>query len=75
MRLSDCLSLATLLASAAAHPGHDISEELAERQAFLNTVKRSSLSHCAEKLKARGLHERNARRRAELVQAAREKRT
>ncbi|KAH6686797.1 Intradiol ring-cleavage dioxygenase [Plectosphaerella plurivora] len=61
-------------AIAAAHPGHDVSEELAERKAFLGSVKRASLGHCAEKLKARGIEERNSRRRAALVDAVRERR-
>lgn len=74
MRIPQYTAYAMLLAGAVAHPGHDVSEELVKRRAFLSTVKRASLEHCAEKLKARGLHERNHRRRAELVQATREKR-
>src|SRR5699024_825719 len=59
-----------LLADAiAAHPGHDIAHEAAERRQFLNSVQRSSISHCADKLKARGVQARNiARRSAQISQ-------
>lgn len=46
---------ASLLFSAptAAHPGHDIAEELAERAAFLASDSYTGLAHCADTLKAR----------------------
>jgi hypothetical protein len=74
MRTSSSAAWLFLAAIAAAHPGHDVSEELAERATFLGNIKRASLGHCAEKLKARGIEERNSRRRAALVEAVREKR-
>ena len=62
------------LSAVSAHPGHDISEEIAERREYLGSVKRSDLSHCATKLKARGNHKRNAARREAALQKARTKR-
>lgn len=68
------LSGLTLLSSVSAHPGHDISQEIAERREFLSSIKRSDLSHCAEKLKARGVNKRNVERREAALQKARAKR-
>ncbi|KAK8093132.1 uncharacterized protein PG998_014533 [Apiospora kogelbergensis] len=56
-----------------AHPGHDLSEEIAERRQFLGTVKRADLSHCTSKLTARGTLQHNAARRAALVDRTRAK--
>ncbi|KAJ4386284.1 hypothetical protein N0V93_009177 [Gnomoniopsis smithogilvyi] len=47
----------------AAHPGHSVEQELAERQAGLANSPRS-LNHCAAKIKARGLEARNVQRRS-----------
>lgn len=47
------------------HPGHDLNEEIIERRAFKNTVRHTSLAHCAEKLEARGVLARGVQRRAE----------
>lgn len=63
-----------LLATAIAHPGHDVTQEAAERRDFLNSVKRTSLSHCADKLRARGTKARNVARRQAQVENARQKR-
>ncbi|KAF4344282.1 protocatechuate 3 4-dioxygenase beta subunit [Fusarium beomiforme] len=72
-------SLLTTFALAAsivsAHPGHDIAHEAAERREFLNSVKRSSLAHCAPKLRARGVEARNIARRSAQVNKARQKRS
>ncbi|ETS87477.1 hypothetical protein PFICI_01305 [Pestalotiopsis fici W106-1] len=65
--------LAVLSSSALAHPGHDFKAELNERRDFLKTVKRADISHCAEKLKARGVNKRNAARRHATLQDARAK--
>jgi hypothetical protein len=67
-------SIALLSGAAVAHPGHDLTQEIAERRAFLGSVKRADLSHCAAKLKARGVQQRNIARRAALVNHHREKR-
>ncbi|RXG50428.1 hypothetical protein VDGE_04797 [Verticillium dahliae] len=74
MRLTSVASgLALLSIQAAAHPGHDLSEEIAERRAFLGNIERASLAHCATKLRARGVEQRNIERRAALLKNAREK--
>lgn len=67
------LALASTLVSA--HPGHNVKEEALERRAFLNSVKRSSLAHCADKLKARGVTQRNIARRNAQIEKARAKRS
>ncbi|KAI0411656.1 Intradiol ring-cleavage dioxygenase [Xylaria grammica] len=66
--------LALFSASAVAHPGHDLTQEIAERRDFLGSVKRTDLSHCASKLKARGVDKRNVARRNAAVEKARAKR-
>ncbi|KAH7242343.1 Intradiol ring-cleavage dioxygenase [Fusarium tricinctum] len=66
-------ALAATIASA--HPGHDVAHEAAERREFLSSVKRSSLAHCATKLKARGVEARNVARRSAQVHKARQKRS
>lgn len=76
MRLTTNLFTSFLLLSGAAtaHPGHNVAQEAAERREFLNSVKRSSLAHCAEKLKARGVEARNVARRSAQISKARQKR-
>ncbi|KFY10407.1 hypothetical protein V492_05035, partial [Pseudogymnoascus sp. VKM F-4246] len=56
-----------------AHPGHDTRHEIEERAAFMKNSKRD-LSHCAEKLKARGLEARAIQRRSAIAKDVREKR-
>ncbi|KAK3315366.1 Intradiol ring-cleavage dioxygenase [Apodospora peruviana] len=50
-----------------AHPGHDIRAEAAELRETLGMMARADLSHCAEKIKARGLEVRAIARRTELA--------
>ncbi|KAK9772182.1 putative Intradiol ring-cleavage dioxygenase [Seiridium cardinale] len=65
----------TLLSSSVfAHPGHDLTQEIAERREFLSSVKRADLSHCSAKLKARGVDKRNVERRTAALERARAKR-
>ncbi|KAI1208505.1 aromatic compound dioxygenase [Annulohypoxylon truncatum] len=66
--------LAVLSGPVLAHPGHDVSHEILERREFLNSVKRTNLDHCAPKLRARGVEQRNVERRAALLEKARAKR-
>ena len=74
MQLITPLVAAAILASnAVAHPGHDHRAEMAERRAFLETSKRD-LSHCAAKMKARGLDQQAVARRAAMAKDARKKR-
>ena len=72
--LSAIVIVALYASSVLAHPGHNIQEELAERAAFLKEAPRRDLSHCAAKLKARGITQKNVQRRAAIAKAAREKR-
>ncbi|EFQ27291.1 hypothetical protein CGRA01v4_04350 [Colletotrichum graminicola] len=74
MRFSSVATALALLSKAVAHPGHDLAEEIAERRAFLSTVKPSNLGHCANKLTARGFTARNIARRTFQVKQARQKR-
>lgn len=66
--------LAALASLVTAHPGHDVAQEAAERRSYLQSVKRTSLAHCADKLKARGTSARNVARRQAVVEKARRKR-
>ncbi|KAF4983415.1 hypothetical protein FZEAL_1144 [Fusarium zealandicum] len=77
MHLSKSLVACLLAFSGAvsAHPGHDIRKEAAERREFLKSAKRSSLAHCADKLKARGVEARNIARRSAQISKARQKRS
>ncbi|KAK1827333.1 Intradiol ring-cleavage dioxygenase [Podospora conica] len=59
-------ALAALCVSA--HPGHDLSAELAEREAALSQYEYRDLSHCADKIRERGLEARSVARRNALVQ-------
>lgn len=73
MRFSNTLAVAALLTGVFAHPGHDATEEIAERAAFMKTNKRD-LSQCSEQMKKRGLEQRNAHRRAAKAKQAHERR-
>lgn len=75
MQLVTSLVAATALVSnVLAHPGHDIQEEIAERAAFMQFAKKD-LTHCAAKMKARGMDRSNVARRAVMVKNARNKRS
>lgn len=73
MRFSGLLSASLLAAVAVAHPGHDHHAEMAERRSMLQHSRRD-LSHCAAKLKARGIEARNVKRRAEMATSLMKKR-
>jgi hypothetical protein len=73
MRFS-ALVLAALTSLAIAHPGHDLSEELAERADFFKATRRSDLAHCAEEIETRGLAKRNAVRHSMTVKGSIKKR-
>ena len=73
MKITSVVSVAILATAITAHPGHDHSAEMAERAAFTKFSKRD-LSHCAEKMKARGLEQRAIARRAATARKARVKR-
>ncbi|KAI0977588.1 aromatic compound dioxygenase [Xylaria arbuscula] len=65
--------LATSAVLVAAHPGVDHTNEILQRREFLSNVKRSDLSHCSAKLKARGVEDRAIKRR-QAIAAAKSKR-
>ncbi|KAK0616807.1 Intradiol ring-cleavage dioxygenase, partial [Immersiella caudata] len=67
MHLNSFLVCALAAAFVSAHPGEDPAIELAEREAALSQFARRDLSHCAEKIKARGLEKRSVARRNALV--------
>ncbi|KAK4170030.1 Intradiol ring-cleavage dioxygenase [Cladorrhinum sp. PSN259] len=66
--------LALLSGFVSAHPGHDVAHEAAERRDYLTNAKRTSLAHCADKFKARGLDTRNIDRRQARIEQARQRR-
>jgi hypothetical protein len=72
--ITPLVAAALLVSNVVAHPGHDIRAEMAERAAFMQTSKRD-LSHCAAKMKARGLDKRIVARRAAMAKDARKKRS
>jgi sulfur relay (sulfurtransferase) complex TusBCD TusD component (DsrE family) len=51
----------------AGHPGHDHAKELGTRLEFLANNK-NDLSHCAEKMRTRGIAAANAQRRSQLAE-------
>ncbi|KAK3899841.1 Intradiol ring-cleavage dioxygenase [Staphylotrichum tortipilum] len=66
MHFSRLLSTSLMAALVTGHPGHDHSQELNARLEFLANNK-NDLSHCAEKMLARGLDAANSRRRSDLA--------
>lgn len=65
-------SLAVSLASA--HPGHDHSKEMVARREFIGRLPHRDLSHCATKIKERGLEAYNIQRRSDIAKNAMKKR-
>lgn len=63
MHFSKLLAGALVSTGVMAHPGHDATQEIAERRAFFQNRPRD-LSHCAEKLKRSGVERRSIQRRA-----------
>jgi len=61
---------AVYLSQVFAHPGHDITEEIEERNAFYQNSKRD-LSHCNAALRTRGIENRQQKRRQAAVEQAR----
>lgn len=61
---------ATVIVGTSAHPGHDVEQEIAERSAFFQGGRRD-LSHCAARLKQRGIEKRAIQRRSAAVRSLR----
>ncbi|RJE26232.1 Extracellular dioxygenase [Aspergillus sclerotialis] len=77
MHLSTIITaLASLGSIVAAHPGHDIRAEAAERAAYMEgaPLQARSLSHCASSIKRRGMTNANIMRRQQAVRQLREAR-
>lgn len=70
MLFSNALVSTLLAGSVVAHPGHDHSAELQQRRDFNAKHKARDLSHCADKLKARGVAARNEARRKRALEDA-----
>jgi hypothetical protein len=73
MHFSAIATAVALASLVVAHPGHDVNEEIREREAALAGIPRG-LEHCAEQMKARGLIAKAAARRAHLAKKARQER-
>ncbi|EGR44065.1 uncharacterized protein TRIREDRAFT_71094 [Trichoderma reesei QM6a] len=71
MRFSSIAAVAAITNLVQAHPGHDLTEEILERRNFVNSIHRKDLSHCTEKLRARGVEARSIARRSAAVEEAR----
>ncbi|KAJ0417676.1 putative dioxygenase [Aspergillus carlsbadensis] len=69
-------SLALFFGLSAAHPGHSVEVEAAERAAFMKRtpIEKRSLSHCSATLEARGHSKRSIDRRDAIVQSLRRRR-
>jgi adenylate cyclase class IV len=61
---------AALLSQVIAHPGHDLTEEIAERNNFFKFSKRD-LSHCDAALRRRGIEHSQQERRHAAIEKAR----
>jgi hypothetical protein len=73
MHFSNLVKTVALASLVVAHPGHDIREEIREREAAMVGIPRS-LAHCAEQMEASGILAQATARRAALVRKAREER-
>lgn len=73
MHLPTFLLTALVAPLVAGHPGHDHAKELGTRLDFLANNK-NDLSHCAEKMRTRGLFAANAQRRSQLAETILKKR-
>ena len=67
------LTAAALLDQTLAHPGHDIREEISERNEFFKNNKRK-LDHCSNSLKKRGMQGSQQKRREAAIAKARAER-
>jgi hypothetical protein len=56
------------------HPGHDPTEEIRERSAYLATLENVDLSNCAPKLHKRGDLDRTVERRQNILRNLRRER-
>lgn len=76
--ISSIFGAALLAQQAIAHPGESHAEHLKDvqaREAYLSHINKRSLSHCADKLKARGNDKVMHARRSAKVESLRKKRS
>jgi hypothetical protein len=73
MRFSTIAAITITTAIVSAHGNHDIAREIAVREAMFQYTTRD-LSHCAAKLKSRGLEGRAIQRRANVAAELTQKR-
>jgi hypothetical protein len=74
LSLSKTIVLALLLGqTVVAHPGHDIDQEIAERNEFWKNSKRD-LTHCNDPLRRRGIENKSRQRRAAAIAKVRAER-
>jgi hypothetical protein len=73
MQFLKTAAVAALVGSVFAHPGHDATQEIAERAAFMKANKRD-LGQCSEQMKKRGLEQRSIHRRAAKMKQAHQRR-
>jgi sulfur relay (sulfurtransferase) complex TusBCD TusD component (DsrE family) len=66
MHVSSLLASAMVAGLALAHPGHDHTKEMADRREYLAT-RETDLSHCADKVRERGLQKRAVERRQKMA--------
>jgi len=72
--LSKAVVLILLLGqTVVAHPGHDLDQEIAERNEFWKNSKRD-LTHCNDPLRRRGIENKHRSRRAAAIAKARTER-
>jgi hypothetical protein len=75
--ITPLVAIALLASNVIAHPGQsalELRQEIAERADFMKHSKKD-LSHCAAKMKARGLEQRAIARRTAIAKDARRKRS
>ncbi|KAK4443624.1 Intradiol ring-cleavage dioxygenase [Podospora aff. communis PSN243] len=67
MRVAALLVGALAVTGVPAHPGEDISKEIADPEAMLKQLSHRSLNHCVDKIKGSALEARSIARRHELA--------
>jgi len=71
--LKALIAVAVLNDAVVAHPGHDLNQEITERNDFYKNSKRD-LTHCNDALKKRGMEDKQRKRRQAAIEKARAER-
>ncbi|PVH79822.1 aromatic compound dioxygenase [Cadophora sp. DSE1049] len=69
LKISKTVLIAAFLSQTLAHPGHDLTQEIAERSEFMQNSKRAS--NCDVALRKRGIDSKQQERRRRAIQEAR----